>query len=100
MTKIIINRASEYSNKLRDIKILLNDKEIGKIKDGESKTFPIQPGKYQLIAKVDWCSSNEITLNINEGEVKRFSLNGTSSFLALYYITFGRNKYLNLLEIK
>ena len=100
MTKIIINRASEYSNKVRNIKILLDGTEIGKIKDGESKTFPIQPGKHQLKAKIDWCSSNEITLNILEGKVKKISLNGTNPLLSLYYITFGMNKYLNIKEIK
>ena len=100
MTKIIINRVSEYSNKLRGIKILIDNKEIGKIKDGESKTISVEPGEHKLQAKLDWCYSNEITFNLNDGDIKRFNLNGTNPLLGLYYLTFARDKYLTLVEIE
>ncbi|WP_127844832.1 hypothetical protein [Psychroflexus aestuariivivens] len=96
MAQITINRISGYSNKLRKIKLVLDNQVKYKIKDGEDKTINVNPGKHILKAKIDWCQSNEIKLDIKEGENKNISLKGTNPFLALYYITFGRNKYLKL----
>lgn len=99
MAQITISRIPGYSNKLRKIKLVLDNQVIDEINDGEIKTINVNPGKHILKAKIDWCQSNEIALNIKEGENKEVSLIGTNPFLALYYITFGRNKYLKL-EIK
>ena len=74
----------------------MDNQEIDEIKDGEIKTINVSPGKHILIAKIDWCQSNALELNINEGENRKVSLKGTNPFSALYYITFGRNSYLKL----
>ena len=100
MAKIIINRTTEFSNLIRSIEIHLGNKEIGTIKNGESKEFEVEPGKYELRAKIDWCGSNKINFTIGENEVLRYNLSGTNPFLGLYYITFGRNRYLKLKPIK
>ncbi|ANF51816.1 hypothetical protein A0O34_15445 [Chryseobacterium glaciei] len=99
MAKIIINRSSEYSNKLRSIGIYLDDKKIGDIADGESKEFEVEKGGHTLRAKIDWCRSNPINLKINSEEIVRFNLSGRNPFLALFYITFGKDQYLELLPI-
>lgn len=96
MAQITVKRISAYSNKLRTIQLVLDDQVIEEIKDGETKIISVKPGKHIFKAKIDWCKSNEIEFNINEGEYKEFSLKGTSPLLVLYYITFGRNKYLKL----
>ncbi|KAA0128105.1 hypothetical protein FY557_10325 [Chryseobacterium sp. SN22] len=99
MGKIIINRSSEYSNYLRSVEIHLGDKKIGSIKNGESKTFEVAPGKYVLNAKIDWCTSNEIYFEIGSDETLRYNLTGRNPLFNLYYITFGRKRYLNLKQI-
>jgi len=98
MARIIINRSSEYSNKFRSIEIYLNGNKIGEIKDGESKEYEIEPGDHILKAKIDWCNSNLINFKVND-ETKRFNLNGRNPFLALFYITFGKDQYLELKPI-
>ncbi|KQT33137.1 hypothetical protein ASG22_18125 [Chryseobacterium sp. Leaf405] len=100
MTKIIINRSSEFSNLLRSIEIYLGKTKIGELKHGESKEFEVQPGEHQLTAKIDWCRSNIIDFKIENDETLRYNLNGTSPLLGLYYITFGKNRYLKLKAIQ
>ncbi|MBW8523938.1 YusG family protein [Chryseobacterium chendengshani] len=100
MAKIIINRSSEFSNILRSIEIFLDNEKIGEIKDGESKEFEIAAGNHALKAKIDWCSSNLINLNIKEEEILRYNLSGRNPFLALFYITLGKDQYLELKPIK
>jgi capsid portal protein len=99
MGKIIINRSHEFSNYLRAVEIHLDHKKIGEIKNGESKNFEVDAGKYVLKAKIDWCTSNEIHLEIGSGETLRYNLAGRNPFFGLYYVTFGRKKYLNLKQI-
>lgn len=96
MTKIIINRSSEFSNKLRSIEIYLDNVNIGDIKDGESKEFEIDSGNHVLEAKIDWCSSNLVNLKINHDKTLRYNLSGRNPFLAMFYITLGKNQYLDL----
>lgn len=99
MGKIIINRSNEFSNYLRSVEIHLDDKKIGSIKNSESKTFEVAPGKYVLNAKIDWCTSNKIHFEIGSDQTLRYNLTGTNPFFYLYYITFGRKRYLKLKQI-
>ncbi len=99
MSKIIINRSSEFSNLLRSIDIYLGKTKIGELKNDESKEFEIEPGKHQLTAKIDWCRSEIIDLEIENNQTLRYNLNGRNPLFVLYYITFGKNSYLKLKAI-
>ena len=99
MAKIIINRSTEFSNLLRSIEIYLGKTKIGELKNGQSKEFEVEPGEYQLIAKIDWCCSNKIDLKIDNNETLRYNLSGRNPLFGLYYITFGKNSYLKLKSI-
>ncbi|RFU62877.1 hypothetical protein [Peribacillus glennii] len=72
MATIIINREKQLMNKFRDYKILMDDREIGSIKDGETKEFTLEPGDYKLQMQIDWCLSKEISFTAGEGERVRF----------------------------
>ncbi len=99
MAKIIINRSSEYSNKFRSIDIYLNNTKVEDLRDGESKEFKVEEGEYTLRAKIDWCYSNSVNLKIKADDVLRYNLSGRNPFLALFYITFGKDQYLELKAI-
>lgn len=100
MTKIIINRTTEFSNLIRSIEIYLGNEKIGTLRDGESKVFEVEPGEYELRAKIDWCGSNKINFTIGKDEIRRYNLSGRNPFLGLYYITFGKDSYLKLKTIQ
>ncbi len=134
MATLIIKRTSEYNNRLRDYQIFLDGKKIGTIANGQTKEFEMPPGQHTLIAKIDWCSSPEISLTINETDRKELVVGGFKNgnwllpialgiivvhfilealfnfnyaiifvfpifILLIYYITFGRKKYLVLSEV-
>lgn len=133
MPKIKIKRTKEYNNMLRDFIILIDGQEIGKIAYGETKDFEILPGHHIIKAKIDWCSSPELSIIINDNETKNLKVGGfkygkwlipitfitllihsvilatagvngiiflaiTTFLLLVYYLTFGRNKYLTFTE--
>ena len=51
MPSLIINRTSEYSYKLSEYVIYVDDEEIGTINDGETKEIEINAGKHSLMRK-------------------------------------------------
>jgi len=135
MSKLIINRKSEWNNRGRIIGIYVDGEKIGTIENGETVEFDVDHGKYEIFAKVDWCRSSKIELAIKEDEeinltlsgfkystwlypsilgimlfyyVMKHALNIELDFLIwialiaflypLYFITFGRHRYLILSE--
>lgn len=104
MPKIKIKRISQYVNRLRSIKLFSNNVELGSIRDGETKEFEVSSGVNRICAEIDWCSSNAITLTINDNETKVLelgcSIRGWKMLLVLFYIIFDAKNYLYLKEIK
>lgn len=76
MATIKIRRSSEYINKMRAIKILVDGKEIGSIADGETKEFTTAEGQHKIEAKIDWCGSPELSFNIKDTEIKHLTVGG------------------------
>jgi|SRR5882757_2638422 len=104
MANVKITRISEYANRIRNIKLFVDGKEIDVIANGQTKDLTISGGTHTLQAKIDWCTSNKVTFTVGENESKTFTLSSFAKhsslgiFAAIYYITFGANKYLNLTE--
>lgn len=76
MTKLIIKRSSEWTNRGRKIRIYLDGKKIGTIEDGAAREFELQPGEHVLQAKIDWCGSQKHHLELPEGGSKEIQLSG------------------------
>lgn len=76
MAHLIIRRTSEWSNKVSKIGLYLNNKKLGTIGDGETKSFEIDEGEYSLHSKIDWCGSKKLKFFVSKNQVKRISLSG------------------------
>jgi hypothetical protein len=86
MATIKIQRKNEYINLLREYRLLIDGQKIGTIANGQLKEFELPSGQHTIIAKIDWCSSKEITFDLNDNDLKIFLVGG-----------FLRRKWLNLL---
>ena len=100
MAIIKIWRTSEHNNSGRYFRIFLNGKELGEIADGETKDFIASAGRHTITAKVDWCGSPDLAIDINDNETKTLKVGGfkETKLLIFYFLTFGRKKYLTLEE--
>jgi hypothetical protein len=68
--RIIINRSSEWMNKARAFKVMIDGQQAGTVKNGSSEEFKVEPGNHKVFCKVDWCSSREFELNLSPGETE------------------------------
>ncbi len=76
MATIRLKRTSEYNNRMRDYKIFIDGQQVGTIANGETKDFPATEGQHTVTAKIDWCSSPNISVDINDNQTKNLKVGG------------------------
>lgn len=95
---ISITRDSGYADSDRLYVVVLNDREIGHISDGETKAFEVPPGEHALRLKIDWCGSKTASVSLDPEQNVAFrcgsALRGLRILLGWFYVIFARNKYL------
>lgn len=67
---LIITRKKEFRDYFRAYKVILDDKEIGKIKSGETKKFELPKGVHQLHLKIDWCTSSTVEFSSSQEDLE------------------------------
>lgn len=88
MPIIKIQRPNEILNRFRNYHIYIDGQKIEEIANGETKDFQITEGKHSVIAKIDWCSSSEINIDIAETQTKIFKVSGFKNANWILYIGF------------
>ncbi|MBM6617997.1 hypothetical protein [Bacillus suaedaesalsae] len=68
MAKLTIKRDSQFANKMRSYTVFLNGEEIGKIKNGETFNYILEPGENTLYLQIDWCKSKEHSFQVTSVE--------------------------------
>ena len=100
MTNLTVVRDSGYADRLRAYKIVLDGAVIGTIRNGDTKTFPVLPGKHSLSLKIDWCGSKPVSFVGSDGDTLTFdaksNLRGAKLLGALWYPLFAWNSWLLL----
>jgi hypothetical protein len=100
MSAIEITRPVSWSDKARTYRLLLDGKEAGRIREGETLTLEVFPGEHQLGAKIDWCRAEPLEIALSENETAQVSVSNTHGpALGLIAVTLWANRYLTLARI-
>lgn len=99
--EITVSRPKQFADRIRAYKIKIDGNKISEIKAGESITISIPENSSIIQANVDWGLSNEMNVSdLSQSDnltIKNsFSHKLWIPFVAFYYITFARKKYLNI----
>ncbi len=74
MAKLTIERTSQYTNRFRSIDIYMDNRKLGSISNGETKTFDIADGQHEFFAQADWVTSKPIGLQLDTTASKKLEL--------------------------
>jgi hypothetical protein len=74
MPHIIVTRNSEPLYRFQEIELFIDGEKMGLIANGESKSFPVLPGRHTIFSKIDWNCSSAYSFQIEEQESKHFKL--------------------------
>ena len=90
LAKIIINRKSEWLNRMRDFKIFVDDKEAGRVKNGSAEEIVVEEGVHIIYLKYGFYKSEPLTITLNKSENKfLLARNGMKYVWVLYILLFG-----------
>ena len=99
-TKLVLTRKSEFVNRARSFKVMIDGQQAGTIRNGGAEEFHLTPGQHQVICKIDWCSSREYSVDIKEGETTYLQVGSAMKYywhLATPLLIFlGINLYLTI----
>jgi len=95
---IRVHRTPEsWGDRLRAYRVVLDGTVVGRVKRAESITLEVNAGHHELHLTIDWARSPSVKLDLVEGEEVdvRCWPNGRP-ITALYWITFGRSRYIGI----
>ena len=121
---IRVTRGSYLNDGNSTYKIYINGVHSGGIKDSQTIEFPVESGRHEVYAKINWCRSNKLFVEVRDSTVDvevgpsimgwkllsvpvltlAFIISGwrflsVAAFaIPLVYVTFLRSKYLWLKE--
>jgi hypothetical protein len=84
-------------DRIRKYQILVDGTELGTIKNGETVSLPIQPGRHEVKLKIDWAYSPPLEIDAPPGgTVKLRARPKANPLTALYYTLVAKEQYLLL----
>lgn len=97
---LIIKRTSGWGDKLRNYKVMLDDKEVGQVADGETFKYGVIPGEHVLHLKIDYGRSKKLRFSANANQNVEFAcspnITGLKILILLLYITILCTRYIKL----
>jgi len=89
MAKLKVQRAREFMNLFRNYTIFIDGQKVGTIGNGQLIQLETLPGQHKISAKIDWCSSQEITFITEENVSKTFTVGGfkNAGFLFVAFVS-------------
>jgi hypothetical protein len=68
MTEIVIRRGDGYRDLLRSYRILVDGKDVAKIRRNSERRLPVSPGSHRVQLRIDWMGSPELQVFVDSGD--------------------------------
>jgi len=96
LSQLRISRPKKaWQDKLRAYKVLVDDQEVGEIKQQGDLVLPVAPGRHVVQLKLDWCCSPKIDIEVSKGSTLPITCGPNSHpLLVLLYVTLLRKQYI------
>ncbi|MFT3724606.1 MAG: toll/interleukin-1 receptor domain-containing protein [Hyphomonadaceae bacterium] len=94
-TAIEIRRTSHLTGAARNVAILINGGKGGEVGNGKSLTLPVQPGRHEVVARVDYIKSAPFAVDVRAGRttIVELSLPNVADVGAQLSGLLGQSKY-------
>ena len=89
-----------YPDRIRQYQLIIDGVQMGEISAGSAVEIPATAGRHEVVARIDWCSSNTLPIEVKDGATCELevgsNLGGWRIILAMVYITVLPSEYLYL----
>jgi hypothetical protein len=66
---IAISRDEDGCGKMRNLRVLIDGREVGRVSYGKRIQYALDPGIYVVQVQMDWCRSEAFAVYVHDGEV-------------------------------
>jgi hypothetical protein len=96
-TIAITRRAGGWVDRARKYKVEIDGQKVGVISKGKRVSFDVPPGSHDVMLRIDWTRSEPVRVDLADNEeVELFCEPNANLFTVLYFVSFGRKKYIGL----
>lgn len=88
-----------WTDRLRRYEVVIDGVIVGRLANGESSVFEVPVGAHDVFLKIDWCRSEKVALDLVVGQKAILRCRGRNPLAALYWITFGRRRYVKMIQL-
>ncbi len=94
----IVRPAGDYASRMRQFVIVIDGEAVGGLSEGEAQTFAVSAGTHTVRAKIDWCRSRRLTLDLSEHDQAQLVCGNPplATMLAIFWFTLGCRRYPQL----
>ena len=96
--EIVVRRRASFADRFRRYNVRIAGRTAARIGAGNTVTIPLTQGMHSVKLTIDWCSSNELLVDVRAGDSVKLicgsNLTGWRILLALVYATLLRRHYL------
>lgn len=98
MGTLRFRRPAQYADFFRNYQLFVDGVRVGEIDAGWQVQIAVPAGIHEVVARLDWCSSNTLRVAVSEGATHAIevgtNLRGWRLLFILAYITILRADYL------
>jgi len=99
-TIVISRKRGGWRDRARSYLVMVDDREVAKIRHGQRVEVPIPAGQHELFLKIAWCSSRSFAFDARAGEAVEFHCEaGGSSASALGQVLADTDAYIKLTRV-
>ncbi len=93
---ILLSRKKGARDWLRTYRVILDDDEVARIRQGQAIELPVSCGRHEILLEIDWCSSPTVEFDAQPGEVIRFVCEPAEADQARAAVVHALATYINL----
>jgi hypothetical protein len=95
--RILVRRpAGGGRDLLRSYVIEIDGVEVGRVARDTQVVFPVEPGRHNVRAVIDWTGSPVVQVQVTAGETVRLTVGPAGSVVAAIFQSWKRDSYLTL----
>jgi hypothetical protein len=76
--------------------VLIDGIEVGRLREGETCTYAVEPGAHEVMARIDWLGSPRVPIEVPVEELLRLECGPSGGPTHTILAMFGKGAYLTL----
>jgi hypothetical protein len=94
---LVVRRADRYADQLGQYRVIVDGREIGRVANGESTSFQVDPGKHTIQLRIQWCASPPLEFESTPGATVVVECSAPDADLFVLWRTlFRRKRYISV----